>query len=280
MSQADASATSRGDATTWDVAVFFLVFGGLLSAWPLLAMGGAVRPLVEENQLRADGVITTAVVVKSRERYDEDLHVTHFLSLAYKAPSGPGQSDHSFLREIEVSSKYYRSTPDSSAVPLRYVRTDPAVSRLEHHVGLGRLIRAGIATAFLAVLLGIGGVFILLGRLIGAGIAAAFLAVLLVIGGVFILLGLQCCSELIQLACFGRRIPGRVVNRWINTVCVDTHSCEEQHCISYCFQPPNGPAQLVEKQVIAEVYQGLSPGSEVLVEFVPQRPKIHRLVLR
>jgi hypothetical protein len=24
----------------------------------------------------------------------------------------------------------------------------------------------------------------------------------------------------------------------------------------------------------------LSPGSEVLVEFVPQRPKIHRLVLR
>ena len=254
MSQADASATSRRDATTWDVAVFFLVFGGLLSAWPLLAMGGAVRPLVEENRLRADGVITTAVVVRSREQYDEDLHVTHFLSLAYKTPSGPGQSDHSFLREIEVSPKYYRSTPDSSAVPLRYVRTDPAVSRLEHHVGLGRLIRAGIATAFLAVLLSI--------------------------GGVFILLGLQCCSELIQLACFGRRIPGRVVNHWINTVCVDTHSCEEQHCISYCFQPPNGPAQLVEKQVIAEVYQGLSPVSEVLVEFVPQRPKIHRLVLR
>jgi hypothetical protein len=94
MSQADASATTRGDSGTWTAAVFFLVFGGLLSAWPLLAMGGAVRPLVEENRLRADGVITTtAVVVRSRERYDEDLHLTHFLSLAYKAPSGPGQSD-------------------------------------------------------------------------------------------------------------------------------------------------------------------------------------------
>lgn len=254
MSEADASATTRGDATTWNAAVFSLVFGGLLSAWPLLAMGGAVRPLVEENRLRADGVITTAVVVRSRERYDENLHVTHFLSLAYKAPSGAGQSDHSFLREIEVSAKYYRSTPDSSAVPLRYLRTDPAVSRLEHHVGLGRLIGAGLATAFLAVLLGI--------------------------GGVFVLLGLQDCSELIQLACFGRSIPGRVVHRWINTVYNGTDGCVDEHYISYVFQPPNGPAQLVKKHVIAEVYQGLSPGSEVLVEFVPQRPAIHRLVLR
>jgi hypothetical protein len=58
-------------------------------------------------------------------------------------------------------------------------------------------------------------------------------------------------------------------------------SYEIQHYISYVFQPPNGPAQLVvEKQVVAGVYKGLSPGSEVLVKFVPQRPAIHRLVLR
>jgi hypothetical protein len=58
-------------------------------------------------------------------------------------------------------------------------------------------------------------------------------------------------------------------------------SYEIQHYISYVFQPPNGPAQLVvEKQVDVGVYKGLRPGSEVLVKFVPQRPAIHRLVLR
>jgi hypothetical protein len=56
---------------------------------------------------------------------------------------------------------------------------------------------------------------------------------------------------------------------------------EIQHYVSYVFQPPNGPAQLVvEKHVSADVYKGLRPGSRVLVEFVPQRPAIHRLVLR
>jgi hypothetical protein len=62
---------------------------------------------------------------------------------------------------------------------------------------------------------------------------------------------------------------------------LDEEDDEIQYYISYVFQPPNGPAQLVlEQQVTAGVYKGLRPGSEVLVEFVPQRPAIHRLVLR
>jgi hypothetical protein len=75
--------------------------------------------------LREEGVITTAVVVTGREEYG-DSNVYHFLSLAYQAPSGPGQPERSFLREIEVSPKYYRDLPAGSAVPLRYIRTDPA----------------------------------------------------------------------------------------------------------------------------------------------------------
>ena len=257
MSQAKASATIRGDDTTWNVAVFFLVFGGLLSAVSLLALGGIFRPYVEENRFRAEGVITTAVVVTGRERYDDDLDVIHFLSLAYNAPSGPGQPVRSFLREIEVSPKYYRDLPAGSAVPLRYIRTDPAMSRLERDAGIGRHNDAG---------------------------DTFFFAVLLVFGGACLLLGLQYCSQLIQLACFGRSMPGEVVNCWTKMVCIESlgyTSYEIQHYISYVFQPPNGPAQLVvEKQVDVGVYKGLRPGSEVLVKFVPQRPAIHRLVLR
>ena len=63
MSHADASATTCGDAGTWKDAVICFVFGGLLSAWSLLALGGAFRSFVEENRLREEGVITTAVVV-------------------------------------------------------------------------------------------------------------------------------------------------------------------------------------------------------------------------
>jgi hypothetical protein len=256
MSHADASATTCGDAGTWNDAVICLVFGGLLSAWSLLALGGAFRSFVEENRLREEGVITTAVVVTGREEYRDDLHVTHFLSLAYKAPSGPGQPERSFLREIEVSPKYYRDLPAGSAVPLRYIRTDPAVSRLEHHAGISRLNAGFVAIS----------------------------TVPLGMGGVLVLSGIQCCSQLIQLACFGRSIPGQVVNCWTKTVCemgLVEEDYEIQHYVSYVFQPPNGPAQLVvEKHVSADVYKGLRPGSRVLVEFVPQRPAIHRLVLR
>ena len=255
MNHADASATTCGDAGTWNDAFICFAFGGLLSAWSLLALGGAFRSFVEENRFREEGMITTAVVVTGREGYD-DLGVTHFLSLAYKAPSGPGQPERSFLSEIEVSPKYYRDLPAGSAVPLRYIRTDPAMSRLERDAEIDRHTDAG---------------------------DTFFLAVLLVFGGACLLLGLQYCSQLIQLACFGRSIPGEVVNCWTKMVCIESlegTSYEIQHYISYVFQPPNGPAQLVEKQVIAGVYKGLSPGSEVLVEFVPQRPKIHRLVLR
>ena len=259
MSHADASATTCGDAGTWNDAVICFVFGGLLSAWSLLALGGAFRSFVEENRLREEGVITTAVVVTGREEHG-DSNVYHFLSLAYQAPSGPGQPERSFLREIEVSPKYYRDLPAGSAVPLRYIRTDPAVSRLEHpeidrlNAGVDAVIPAVIAT-------------------IPLGLA-----------GFFVLSGLQCCSQLIQLARFGRSIPGQVVNCWTKTVCemgLEEEYYVIQHYISYVFQPPNGPAQLVvEQQVTAGVYKGLRPGSEVLVEFVPQRPAIHRLVLR
>jgi hypothetical protein len=255
MSHADASATTRGDAGTWNDAVICFAFGGLLSAWSLLALGGAFRSFVEENRLREEGVITTAVVVTGREEHG-DSNVYHFLSLAYQAPSGPGQPERSFLREIEVSPKYYRDLPAGSAVPLRYIRTDPAVSRLEHHAGIGRFDAGFVAIS----------------------------TVPLGIGGVFVLSGLQCCSQLIQLACFGRSIPGQVVNCWTKTVCemgLDEKDYEIQYYISYVFQPSNGPAQLVlEQQVTAGDYKGLRPGSEVLVKFVPQRPAIHRLVLR
>ena len=135
--------------------------------------------------------------------------------MAYKAPSGPGQPERSFLREIEVSPKYYRGLPSGSAVPLRYIRTDPAVSRLEHPE-IDRL---------------------------NAGVDAVIATIPLSMAGVFVLSGLQCCSQLIQLACFGRSIPGQVVNCWTKTVCemgLDEEHYEIQHYISYVFQPPNG----------------------------------------
>ena len=255
MSHAAASATNRPDAPardTWGGAVFALLLGGLFSTMGLWATESVVRVFVGEIRLRTEGVITAAVVVTRRELVDGDGGTDHSLSLAYKAPSGPGQPAHSFLSEMDVSAKVYRDLPDGSAVPLRYLRTDPAVSRLAQEPLQDCL-----------------------GRIVAICIAFAFGGLILLIGLFLVLAGLVCCCTLIRLACFGRRIPGRVVERWVQT----DHEQTPEHCLSYRFQPPNGPA-LLAAEINARAYRRLEPGSEVLVEFLPGRPEVCRLVLR
>ena len=108
-------------------------------------------------------------------------------------------------------------------MPLRYIRTDPAVSRLEHP----EIDRLNVG--------------------FDAVITALAAPILLGMAGFFVLSGLRCCSQLIQLACFGRSIPGQVVNCWTKTVCemgLDEEEYEIQYYIPMSFSRPTGPPSL------------------------------------
>lgn len=255
MSHAAASATIRPDAaawTTWRGAVLALFLGGLYSTVGLFSAGIVVWSFVREIRLRTEGVITTAVVVTRRESADGDGGTDHSLSLAYKAPSGPGQPARSFVSEVDVSAMVYRDLPRGSAVPLRYVRTDPAMSWLAQEPFADSLF-----------------------RIFGTFIVCVFAWSCVLLGLLFIFCWLVCCYTLIPLALFGRRIPGRVVERWVQT----DHGQTPEYCLSYRFQPPNGPAQLAA-EINARAYRRLEAGSEVQVVFLPRRPEVCRLVLR
>ena len=251
MSPTAASPLSRPPARspdTWGGVVAAMFFGGWFSVMPLLGIRSTVGSFVEEQRLREAGVTTAAVVVARRHQSDSDGD-SYFFTLAYDAPSGPGERLRSFRREVSVGADFYNAVRDGRAVPLRSLPTDPAVSRLAEGASF-----AGI---------------------VGAGFVFAMLGFFLVLGVLIVLGGLESGRTLLRLAWFGRRVPGRVVERWVQT----DHEENPKYCLSYRFQPPNGPAQLAA-EINARAYRRLEPGSEVPVEYLPRRPAICRLVLR
>lgn len=88
--------------------------------------------------------------------------------------------------------------------------------------------------------------------------------------------GIKRFGDQVWLARCGLRSKGRVVDCWVGT-------CGEGNpypCVAYHFLSPGGRPHHKAEQVDDSAYRRLAPGSEVLVEFVPQRPEICRLVLR
>lgn len=235
---------------SWFAALFAVFVGGVWSAVSVDLMVASLQAVVAEVMLIGEGVTTEAVVVARRQERDQERERS-ILTLEYKAPLDPAPAARPFRLEASVSPEFYASIRKGSELPVLYARTDPAVSRLAAEWSVGVLFWPVIWTVLSVV------PFLSL----GVGITLS---------------GIKRFGDQVWLARCGLRSKGRVVDCWVGT-------CGEGNpypCVAYHFLSPGGRPHHKAEQVDDSAYRRLAPGSEVLVEFVPQRPEICRLVLR
>jgi len=234
---------------SWFAALFAVFVGGVWSAVSVGLMVASLQAVVAEVMLIGEGVTTEAVVVARRQERDPERERS-ILTLEYKARLVPAPAARPFRLEASVSPEFYASIRKGSELPVLYARTDPAVSRLAAEWSVG----------------------VLFGPVIWTVLSVPFLS----LGVGITLFGIKSFGDQVWLARCGLRIPGRVVDCWVGT-------CGEGNpypCVAYHFLSPGGRPHHKAELVDDSAYRRLSPGSEVLVEFVPQRPEICRLVLR
>jgi len=82
--------------------------------------------------------------------------------------------------------------------------------------------------------------------------------------------------RLLRLGFHGRCTQAQIIDRWVNVV-DGTEESVWQYCLAYRFQPSMAPPQLAA-EINSHIYHKVEIGSEVMVKFLPQHPKVCRLL--
>ena len=125
---------------------------GLLMGIALIVVGNDKNSTFK--RLEQDGVDTPAQVVGQSVTSGRRGRKTYRLAVDYRAEAG-GATHH---KDFSVAKETYERSQNGEPLTVRYLPSDPTVSKLNGESSEGtRMIIAGAVVAFVSVLLGVGG---------------------------------------------------------------------------------------------------------------------------